>query len=303
MARRQHCPAAMARWPDSRSRVLPVTDSPLTGKGGPRRDLAMGALLALRLDGEDGTWVPPAIFAGLTFRDGLPSLGWMNEARSACLADPRDHNRHLPSMRNRSTAALWIAGAFSTALVLAAAVLAALAAGERGTHVALQATARLSFVLFWPAYSAAALGALFGPSFQPLQRRCARIWACICSRTPRAPRVVAWLGHIGHAPSRGSFIFFGIAALCTHLLALFSIARPQRALGASGGWLLRIVVLNYIAFAFAVDFLRLPASGSAKYLAGYCRSCFFQCGDLCCALRRSANASSHPQASSDTGAT
>jgi len=43
-------------------------------------------------------------------------------------------------------------------------------AGERGTHVALQATARLSFVLFWPAYCAAALAALFGPSFQPLQR-------------------------------------------------------------------------------------------------------------------------------------
>src|SRR6516162_2450516 len=38
-------------------------------------------------------------------------------------------------------------------------------------HVALQATARLSFVLFWPAYAAAALAALFGPRFQPLRRR------------------------------------------------------------------------------------------------------------------------------------
>ena len=58
-------------------------------------------------------------------------------------------------MRNRSTA-LCIASAFCAALALAAAVLAALGAGERGTHVALQATARLSFVLFWPAYAAAA---------------------------------------------------------------------------------------------------------------------------------------------------
>jgi hypothetical protein len=36
-----------------------------------------------------------------------------------------------------------------------------------------------------------------------------------------------------------------------------------------GWWLLRIVGLNYIAFAFAVDFVRLPASASAKYLMGY----------------------------------
>ena len=77
-----------------------------------------------------------------------------------------EHNKLLPSMRNRSTA-LCIAGAFCAALALAAAVLAALGAGERGTHVALQATARLSFVLFWPAYAAAALAALFGPRFSP----------------------------------------------------------------------------------------------------------------------------------------
>jgi len=49
----------------------------------------------------------------------------------------------------------------------------------------------------------------------------------------------------------------------------FSVARLQRALGASGWWLLRIVGLNYIIFAFAVDFFRLPASASAKYLMGY----------------------------------
>ena len=61
----------------------------------------------------------------------------------------------------------------------------------------------------------------------------------------------------------------GIATLCTYLLALFSVGRLQRALGASGWWLLRTIGLNFIAFAFAVDFLRLPASASAKYLMGY----------------------------------
>jgi hypothetical protein len=171
-------------------------------------------------------------------------------------------------MRNRSTA-LWIAGAFSTAMALAVAVLALLGSGERGTHVALQATARLSFVLFWPAYSAAALAALFGPSFQPLQRRVREFGLAFAAAQLVHLGLVAWLSYIGHAPARSTFIFFGIAAGCTYLLALFSVARLQRALGATGWWLLRIVCLNYIAFAFAVDFLRLPASGSAKYLMGY----------------------------------
>ena len=154
-------------------------------------------------------------------------------------------------------------------MALAAAVLTVFGAGERGTHVALQATARLSFVLFWPAYCAAALAALFGPSFQPLQRHVREFGLAFAAAHLVHLGLVAWLSYIGAAPPRGSFIFFGIAALCTYLLVLFSVARLQRALGASGWWLLRIVGLNYIAFAFAVDFLGLPASASAKYLMGY----------------------------------
>jgi len=171
-------------------------------------------------------------------------------------------------MRNRSTA-LCIASAFCAALALAAAVLAALGAGERGTHVALQATARLSFVLFWPAYAAAALAALFGPRFQPLRRRVREFGLAFAAAHLVHLGLVAWLSYIGHAPPRGTFIFLGIATLCTYLLALFSVGRLQRALGASGWWLLRTIGLNFIAFAFAVDFLRLPASASAKYLMGY----------------------------------
>jgi hypothetical protein len=171
-------------------------------------------------------------------------------------------------MRNRSTA-LWMVGAFCAAMALAAAVLAALGAGERGTHVALQATARLSFVLFWPAYCAAALAQLFGPSFQPLQRRVREFGLAFAAAHLVHLGLVAWLTYIGHAPPRGTFIFFGIATVCTYSLALFSVSRLQRALGDSGWWLLRIVGLNYIAFAFAVDFLRLPASASTKYLMGY----------------------------------
>src|SRR5262245_35149442 len=116
-------------------------------------------------------------------------------------------------MRNRSTA-LWMAGTFCAAMTLAAAVPAVFGAGERGTHVALQATARLSFVLFWPAYCAAALAALFGRSFQPLQRRMREFGLAFAAAHLVHPGLVAWLSYIGDAPPRGSFIFFGIAALC-----------------------------------------------------------------------------------------
>jgi len=66
----------------------------------------------------------------------------------------------------------------------------------------------------------------------------------------------------------GSF-FFGIAVLWTYLLALLSVRRLQQALGSNGWWFLRVVGLNYIAYAFASDFLRYPQLGSIKYLVGY----------------------------------
>jgi hypothetical protein len=45
--------------------------------------------------------------------------------------------------------AVWMGSAFCAALGLAALALAALGPGEHGTIVALQVTARFSFLLFW----------------------------------------------------------------------------------------------------------------------------------------------------------
>jgi hypothetical protein len=62
--------------------------------------------------------------------------------------------------------------AFCAALALATIVLAVFGLGERGTDVALQATARLSFLLFWPAYAGgglATLGSVF--AFLPHRAR------------------------------------------------------------------------------------------------------------------------------------
>ena len=60
------------------------------------------------------------------------------------------HSSNYMSLTRPSVAA--IGSAFCAALSLAALVIAALGPGERGTDVALEATARLSFLLFWPAY-------------------------------------------------------------------------------------------------------------------------------------------------------
>ncbi len=169
----------------------------------------------------------------------------------------------------RRPAAVWMVSAFAAELCLAAAVLLAFGAGERGTSMALQATARLSFLLFLPAYAGGAAAALFGPVFQPLRRRSREFGLAFASAHLVHLGLVAWLSYLGAAPPLSVFIFFGIAAFWTYLLALFSIGGLQARLGSWGWWLFRTVALNYIAYAFAVDFLRVPMLGDFKHIAGY----------------------------------
>jgi len=169
----------------------------------------------------------------------------------------------------RPVGVVWIGGAFCAALGLAGVALAALGPGEQGTDVALQMTARLSFLLFWLAYTGAALTTLFGPAFAPLKQRAREFGLAFASAHLVHLALIAWLVNIGASPSRGTFVFFGIAVLWTYLLALFSIVPMQRMLGSIGWWLLRLVGLNYIAYAFAVDFLRVSPVASLKYVTGY----------------------------------
>jgi hypothetical protein len=169
----------------------------------------------------------------------------------------------------RSTAGLAMGSAFVAAVGLACVVLVALGTGERGTHVALQVSARLSFLLFWPAYAAGALHTLFGTSFYHLKQRAREFGLAFASAHLVHIGLVAWLCHIGAAPSFRTFVFFGIAVLWIYLIALFSIPRLQSTLGRRGWWLLRVVGLNYIAYAFAVDFLRYIQLDSPKYLLAY----------------------------------
>jgi undecaprenyl pyrophosphate phosphatase UppP len=109
----------------------------------------------------------------------------------------------------RPSTAIWTGSAFCAALGLAALVLAALGAGESGTDVALQVTARFSFLLFWPAYTAGALTALFGPAFEPLKRRAREFGLAFASAHLVHLALVAWLTQVRPRPT--SRVFFGVA--------------------------------------------------------------------------------------------
>src|SRR3974377_1481039 len=123
-------------------------------------------------------------------------------------------------MNQRPTATVWIGSAFCAALVLCSMVLTALGTGERGTLAALQVTARLSFILFWPAYAGSALTALLGPIFQPLKQRAREFGLAFASAHLVHIGLVGWLTHIGAGPSFGPFVFFWMAVAGTFLISL-----------------------------------------------------------------------------------
>jgi hypothetical protein len=172
-------------------------------------------------------------------------------------------------MRSNKTDALWMGAAFSAAFVLACVVLVILGAGEHGTNAALAATARLSFFLFWAAYAGAPLVALFGARFQPLKQRGREFGLAFAAAHLIHMGLVVWLCSIGHVPPLMTFVVFGIALVFTYLLALFSFGNLQQRLGPTWWWLLRTLGMNYIAYAFFIDFMKQPLGGGTKHVIEY----------------------------------
>lgn len=174
-----------------------------------------------------------------------------------------------PSPQPRPNTTRWMALAFAASAVCAALVLGARGMGEHGTENALMVTARLSFLLFWPAYAGGALVTLFGPVFQPVKRRGREFGLAFASAQTVHVGLVAWLCWIGATPVLGVFVVFGIALACMYLLALASLAPVRRALGPVGWRVLQIGGMNYIAYAFAIDFLKFDHYHSIGGLLAY----------------------------------
>ncbi len=172
-------------------------------------------------------------------------------------------------MRSTPPMAMWTGGAFGAAILIVVIAAGLFGAGTKAIDVGLLATARLAFLFFWPAYAGGALTALFGTAFSPVKRRAKELGLAFASVEIVHLGLVAWLCLIGDAPSVSTFLFFGFAVLWTAMLALLSIDRMRRAFGPKSWWLVRVVGLNYIAYAFYADFARDPFGGGSRHMLEY----------------------------------
>ena len=172
-------------------------------------------------------------------------------------------------MSSRSSDALWIACAFCANFVVAGAVLVVLGTDERGLNAALAATARLAFMVFLPAYCGGALVSLFGGLFAPIKLHAREFGLAFASALLVHLGMVLWRTLAGDPPGAGLILFFGLGAVFAYLLALFSIPSLRNALGRTSWLVLNKVGMNYIAYAFFVDFAKHPLEGGAKRVMEY----------------------------------
>ena len=154
-------------------------------------------------------------------------------------------------MMNKSVK--WMGAAFAMALAITAITLALHGTDNKATRLALELTARFSFVLFWLAYAGGALAALL--RIDALAGRGREFGLAFAAAHLVHVGLVIWLGVLmGKVPlSGGLLIFFLVGLAFTYLLALLSFG-GARALGPL--WQpLRFVGMNYILIAFARDFV------------------------------------------------
>jgi hypothetical protein len=136
--------------------------------------------------------------------------------------------------------------------------------------VALRATARWSFVLFWLASTGSALATVFGPAFQSLARRGREFGLAFASAHLVHLGLVAWLLYFATTPfPRSPLIFFSVGIFWIYLLAILSIRRLSARLNPRIWRVVRILGIEYIALVFLVDFAKNPFHGGAMNLIGY----------------------------------
>ena len=163
---------------------------------------------------------------------------------------------------------LWISTSFGAALITAAATLAIFGDGTSGTQEALRITARLSFLLFWPAYA----GGLFRRTNVPLLARVAKLRREFGLSFVAAHSIhvllILWLFHIAtHQPvSTRTIITDGFGILWMYVLGAFSFDYLRRKLSPQAWRVLFNLGLEYIALIFLRDFARLDRAHSPAYL-------------------------------------
>ncbi len=169
----------------------------------------------------------------------------------------------------KGTTTEWMACSLVVALAIVLIVRMVAAPGAR-VGVALQATARWSFILFWLAYAGNALAVVFGPRFQAIAYRCRDFALSYASAHLAHLGMIAWLLLATDTPfARSALIFFGIAVFWTYLLALLSIKSLAAKLDPKLLRILRTIGVEYIALVFLVDFAKNPFQGGIVNLVIY----------------------------------
>ena len=156
-------------------------------------------------------------------------------------------------MMAKPNVTLWMGTAFGIALAMAAIVLGFNGPDNKSVRLALEMTARWSFLLFLFAYAGHALAAVFG--WTALKGRGREFGLSFASAHLVHVGLVIWLGMIlGKVPlSGGLLLFFLVGLFFTYLLAFLSFG-GVKALGPA--WPpLRFVAMNYILIAFGRDFV------------------------------------------------
>jgi hypothetical protein len=157
-------------------------------------------------------------------------------------------------MARQSRLGVWIGSALCVALAATCLVLAFAGTGEKSIRLALEVTARWSFLLFWFAYAGNAVAKLSG--WESLAGHGRAFGLSFAAAHLVHIGLVVWLSYIlGRiALSGGLLLFFMIGLFWTYLLAALSFG-GARAIGPRAWSIVRFVGLNYILIAFARDFL------------------------------------------------
>src|SRR6202789_2573475 len=151
----------------------------------------------------------------------------------------------------KSNVMLWMGAATGIALAIAAIVLGLNGPDNKSVRLALELTARWSFLLFFLAYVGNALAALFG--WTAVGGHAREFGLSFAAAHFVHVGLVIWLGVIlGKVPlSGGLLLFFLVGLFFTYLLAVLSFG-GVKSLGAA--WPpLRFIGMNYILITFARD--------------------------------------------------
>lgn len=151
---------------------------------------------------------------------------------------------------------MFVAFAIALALVV---LVHLLSAGRGQLSIALRVTARWSFIWFWMASVGGALATVFGSRFLAVARRGREFGLAFASAHLVHLALVALLYYTPMSPpSRGSLIFFSVAAFWTYLLAALSIGRLSALFGKRTRRFAHRIGIEYISLAFLVDFAKNP---------------------------------------------